>query len=128
VPYQWIDIEKDAATRELVSGLTSGDTTHLPAIFFTDGSHLIAPTNHELANKIGLQTRAKQPFYDIVVAGGGPAGLANAVYGASEGLRTLLIEHEAPGGQAGTSSRIENYPSHCSGSPFWRRDYHPAGC
>jgi thioredoxin reductase (NADPH) len=124
VPYQWIDIEKDAATRELVSGLTSGDTTHLPAIFFTDGSHLIAPTNHELANKIGLQTRAKQPFYDIVVAGGGPAGLANAVYGASEGLRTLLIEHEAPGGQAGTSSRIENYlgfPSGVAGADLAHR-------
>ena len=124
VPYQWIDIDKDKPTHELVSGLTSGDTTHLPVVFLTDGSHLIAPANLELANKIGLETQAKQPFYDIVITGGGPAGLANAVYGASEGLRTLLIEHDAPGGQAGTSSRIENYlgfPSGLSGADLAQR-------
>ena len=124
VPYQWIDIDQDAPTRELVSSLTGGDLTRLPAIFFTDGSHLVAPTNLELANKIGLETRAKQPFYDLVIIGGGPAGLANAVYGASEGLRTLLIEQDAPGGQAGTSSRIENYlgfPSGVTGADLAQR-------
>jgi thioredoxin reductase (NADPH) len=124
VPYQWIDIDKDATTRELVSGLTGGDLTHLPAIFFTDGSHLIAPTNLDMAEKIGLETRAKEPIYDLVIVGAGPAGLANAVYGASEGLRTLLIEQEAPGGQAGTSSRIENYlgfPSGVSGADLAQR-------
>ena len=124
VPYQWIDIEKDAPTRELVSGLTDGDMTHLPAIFFTDGSSLIEPTNLELAKKIGLKTQAKELFYDLVIIGAGPAGLANAVYGASEGLQTLLVEHEAPGGQAGTSSRIENYlgfPSGVSGADLAHR-------
>ena len=123
VPYQWIDIDQDAPTRELVSALT-GDLTRLPVLLFTDGSHLIAPTNLELADKVGLRTRANLPFYDLVIVGGGPAGLANAVYGASEGLRTLLIEQRAPGGQAGTSSRIENYlgfPSGISGADLAQR-------
>jgi thioredoxin reductase (NADPH) len=124
VPYQWLDIDKDASTRELVSNLTDGDTTRLPVVFLTDGSHLVAPDIQELAARCGLKTQAKQPFYDLVITGGGPAGLANAVYGASEGLRTLLIEHEAPGGQAGTSSRIENYlgfPSGLSGADLAQR-------
>ena len=108
VPYQWIDIDHDAPTRELVNSL-AGSLTRLPVILFTDGRHLIAPTHLELADAIGLTTRAKLPFYDLVIIGGGPAGLANAVYGASEGLRTLMIEQRSPGGQAGTSSRIENY-------------------
>jgi len=124
IPYQWIDIDKDASIRKLVSDLTDNDLTRLPAIFCPDGSHLLAPTVLELANKIGLETQAKQPFYDLVIIGGGPAGLANAVYGASEGLRTLLIEQEAPGGQAGTSSRIENYlgfPAGVSGADLAQR-------
>jgi thioredoxin reductase (NADPH) len=124
VPYQWVDIDRDAPTRELVSGLTEGDLTRLPAIFFTDNSHLIAPTNLELAEKIGLETKASEEFYDLVIIGAGPAGLANAVYGTSEGLRTLLIEQEAPGGQAGTSSRIENYlgfPTGISGADLAQR-------
>ena len=108
VPYQWIDIERDAPTRELVERLTGG-TTRLPVVLFPDGSHLIAPSQLELAARVGLPTRAGQKFYDLVVVGGGPAGLANALYGASEGLSTLLVEQSAPGGQAGTSSRIENY-------------------
>lgn len=123
VPYQWIDIDQDAATREMVSAL-SGNATRLPVVLFTDGSHLVAPTNIELANKVGLRTRADLPFYDLVIIGAGPAGLANAVYGASEGLRTLLIEQNAPGGQAGTSSRIENYlgfPSGISGADLAQR-------
>jgi thioredoxin reductase (NADPH) len=82
VPYQWIDLDQDPATRELVSGLTHGPAD-LPVVFFTDGTHLVAPTTRELADKVGLATRASRPFYDLIVIGGGPAGLANAVYGAS---------------------------------------------
>jgi thioredoxin reductase (NADPH) len=108
IPYQWIDIDHDAPTRELVQSLT-GDLSRLPVVLFPDGSFLVAPDNAELAAKAGLQTLAKRPFYDLVVVGGGPAGLANAVYGASEGLHVLLVEQNAPGGQAGTSSLIENY-------------------
>ncbi|MGH9162749.1 MAG: FAD-dependent oxidoreductase [Vicinamibacteraceae bacterium] len=123
VPYQWIDIEQDAPMRELVTTL-AGSETLLPVVLFADGSHLVAPTNLELADKVGMPTRANQPFYDLVIVGGGPAGLANAVYAASEGLRTLLIEQNAPGGQAGTSSRIENYlgfPSGISGADLAQR-------
>ena len=108
VPYQWLDLDEDAAARELVTSI-AGETPRLPVVLFPDGSCLIAPGNAELAAKVGLQTQATLPFYDLVIVGGGPAGLANAVYGASEGLRTLLIEQHAPGGQAGTSSFIENY-------------------
>jgi thioredoxin reductase (NADPH) len=123
VPYQWIDIDRDASMRELVVSL-SGGVTRLPLVLFPDGSHLIAPTNIELAGKVGLRTRPDLPFYDLIIVGGGPAGLANAVYGASEGLRTLMIEQSAPGGQAGTSSRIENYlgfPSGISGADLAQR-------
>jgi thioredoxin reductase (NADPH) len=108
VPYQWLDVEREAPTRELVLHLT-GSVTRLPVVLFPDGTHLIAPTHLELAAKVGLPTQAEGKFYDLVIVGGGPAGLADAVYGASEGLTTLLIEQHAPGGQAGTSSRIENY-------------------
>jgi thioredoxin reductase (NADPH) len=108
VPYQWIDIEQDPATRELVTSITH-DLTCLPVVFFPDGTHLVTPTTRDLAARVGLQTQAKRPFYDVVVVGAGPAGLAVAVYGASEGLQTLLLEQRAPGGQAGTSSLIENY-------------------
>jgi thioredoxin reductase (NADPH) len=122
VPYQWIDVDQDAPTRELI--LTSGHSNRLPVIYFPDGTHLVAPTNQQLAEKIGLQTRAQKPFYDVVIIGGGPAGLAAAVYGASEGLHTLVVEQSAPGGQAGTSSKIENYlgfPSGVSGADLARR-------
>jgi thioredoxin reductase (NADPH) len=114
VPYQFVDIDLDEPMRELVKPL-SEELTKLPVIFFSDGSNLIAPSNLELAAKVGIQTKANRPFYDLIVVGGGPAGLANAVYGASEGLRTLMIERNAPGGQAGTSSRIENYLGFPSG-------------
>jgi thioredoxin reductase (NADPH) len=123
VPYQWIDIDQDASMRELIQNLTGG-VTRLPVVLFPDGSHLITPTNIELAGKVGLSTRPNLPFYDLIIIGGGPAGLANAVYGASEGLRTLIIEQNAPGGQAGMSSRIENYlgfPSGISGADLAHR-------
>jgi len=95
-----------------------------PVVFFPDGTALPAPPRHELVERIGMKTRAEAPFYDLAIVGGGPAGLAAAVYGASEGLRTLIVESEAPGGQAGTSSRIENYlgfPSGLSGTDLARR-------
>ena len=123
IPYQWIDIDTDAPMRELVMS-TTGDLSRLPVVLFPDGAHLIAPTNAELAKRVGLQTLATRPFYDVVIAGGGPAGLASAVYGASEGLHTLLIEQDAPGGQAGTSSLIENYlgfPSGVTGADLAHR-------
>jgi thioredoxin reductase (NADPH) len=96
----------------------------LPVVYFADGTYLIEPTRAEVAERLGLRTRAESRFYDLVIVGGGPAGLAAAVYGASEGLRTLLIERDAAGGQAGTSSRIENYlgfPSGLSGAELARR-------
>jgi thioredoxin reductase (NADPH) len=123
VPYQWVDIEQDSSMKELV-GKLAGGFTRLPVVLLADGTHLVAPTNLELAEKVGLRTRADQPFYDLIIIGGGPAGLANAVYGASEGLRTLMIEQDAPGGQAGTSSRIENYlgfPSGITGADLAQR-------
>ena len=108
VAYQWIDVDSDAATRALVESIEPG-LARLPVVLFPDGSALVQPSTRQLAEKAGLHTRAQQRFYDLVIVGGGPAGLAAAVYGASEGLRTLLIERNAPGGQAATSSFIENY-------------------
>ena len=108
VPYEWVDVDQDPAAHTLLESITH-DVTKLPVILFPDGSNLVAPTTSALARKAGLQTQASQPFYDVIVVGGGPAGLANAVYAASEGLRTVLVESQAAGGQAGTSSMIENY-------------------
>ena len=96
----------------------------LPTVFFPDGAFLIDPDNLSLAGKIGLQTQAKEPLYDLIIVGAGPAGLGAAVYAASEGLRTLMIDKEATGGQAGTSSRIENYlgfPNGISGADLAQR-------
>ena len=123
IPYQWLDIEKDSITRQLVEGLSS-EVTKLPVVFFPDGKTLIQPDLRELAEKVGLQTRAALPFYDIVVVGSGPAGLAAAVYAGSEGYRCLVIERAAPGGQAGSSPKIENYlgfPTGISGDDLTRR-------
>jgi thioredoxin reductase (NADPH) len=123
IPYQWLDIEKDAGARELVEAIPSGQR-RLPVVFFPDGGVLVEPDNRAVAEKCGLQTQATQPFYDVIIVGAGPAGLGAAVYGASEGLRTLMIDKEATGGQAGTSSRIENYlgfPKGLSGADLARR-------
>lgn len=154
IPYQWLDIEGDQEARRLVSiasstksgksSNSSVDTNtvtperissptapssepsslHLPLVIFPDGSLIAEPTHSQIAEKIGLKTHAQMPFYDLIIIGGGPAGLAAAVYGASEGLGTLLIERQAPGGQAGMSHNIENYlgfPSGLSGSNLARR-------
>src|SRR5947207_8736168 len=110
IPYQLLDAETDETARQLME--SSGvDGKLLPLVVFADGSHLADPSPGAVAEKLGLKTKAELPFYDLVIVGAGPAGLAAAVYGAADGLRTLLIEREAPGGQAGRSSRSEKYPS-----------------
>jgi thioredoxin reductase (NADPH) len=123
IPYKWLDIERDEEARTLVE-TSALDRPRLPTIFFPDGSTLVDPDLRTLADKVGFSTRAQQPFYDLIIIGAGPAGLAGAVYGASEGLRTVVIEKEAAGGQAGTSARIENYlgfPQGVSGADLTRR-------
>jgi thioredoxin reductase (NADPH) len=123
VPYQWLDVEIDEEARDLLE-IAGSDGSRLPLVLFPKGPPLTQPSNVEIAEKIGLKTRPGMPFYDLVIVGAGPAGLAAAVYGASEGLSTLLVEGEAPGGQAGTSSRIENYlgfPRGVSGGDLSRR-------
>ncbi len=123
VPYQWVDIDQDAEMRALITAGRAG-TPLLPVVLLADGTSLVAPSNAELATRVGLQTVAVRPFYDLAIVGAGPAGLACAVYGASEGLKVLLIEHNAPGGQAGTSSMIENYlgfPNGVTGADLARR-------
>ncbi|HKJ57232.1 MAG TPA: FAD-dependent oxidoreductase [Nitriliruptoraceae bacterium] len=126
VPYRWLDVERDADAKTAVDAANAeGDGAwSLPVVFFPDGSTLVAPTLSDLAQRVGHRTRATEEFYDVIIVGAGPAGLAAAVYGASEGLRTLLVEKETTGGQAGTSSRIENYlgfPSGISGVDLARR-------
>jgi thioredoxin reductase (NADPH) len=108
VPYVWLDPEQNGEGVDLLSRFKLDDHK-LPVVLFGDGSYLVQPGQMELANKIGLRTQATKEFYDLVIIGAGPAGLAAAVYGASEGLRTLVIDNGTPGGQAGSSSRIENY-------------------
>jgi thioredoxin reductase (NADPH) len=125
IPYQWLDVEANAEARELVETVQQEeDRQNLPVVFFPDGTVLIEPDHRQLADKIGLRTAASEPFYDLIIVGAGPSGLGAAVYGASEGMRTVLIEREATGGQAGTSSRIENYlgfPKGVSGSELAQR-------
>jgi thioredoxin reductase (NADPH) len=108
VSYEWVDLDLDASARALAES-RAGDLTRLPVVIFPDGTHLVAPSTAELAPRVGMKTQAKHRFYQVIVIGGGPAGLANAVYAASEGLSTVLVESHSAGGQAGTSSLIENY-------------------
>src|SRR5262250_328129 len=126
VPYQWVDVEHSASdpeTKRLLEVL-GPEATSLPVVLFPDGTRLLESVPAEVAQKVGLRTRAQTSFYDLAIVGGGPAGLAAAVYGASEGLHTVMLEREAPGGQAGMSSRIENYlgfPTGLSGGDLARR-------
>ena len=126
VPYQWIDVEgsaNDPETKRLLEAL-GPEAASLPVVLFPDGTKLLESIPAEVAQKVGLRTRAQTTFYDLAIVGGGPAGLAAAVYGASEGLHTVMIEREAPGGQAGMSARIENYlgfPMGLSGGDLARR-------
>ncbi len=122
VPYQWLDTTSEEGDQLLQ--LNNVETKDLPAIFFEDGTMLLSPPIIDVAKRIGLNPEVKNEIYDVVVIGAGPAGLAASVYGSSEGLKTLLIERRAPGGQAGTSSRIENYlgfPTGLSGADLTRR-------
>ncbi|QDK82823.1 response regulator [Spirosoma sp. KCTC 42546] len=122
-PYQWLDIENDPQAQELID-LHGLSRTDLPVVVLDDGSILTQPTIAELGGKLGLQPKASQDLYDLAIIGAGPAGLAAAVYGGSEGLKTILVDKRAPGGQAGTSSRIENYlgfPNGLSGADLTRR-------
>ena len=126
VPYQWIDVEgaaNDPETKRLLDAL-GPDASNLPVVLFSDGTKMLNGVPSEVAQKVGLRTHAETTFYDLAIVGGGPAGLAAAVYGASEGLHTVMVEREAPGGQAGMSSRIENYlgfPAGLSGGDLTRR-------
>jgi thioredoxin reductase (NADPH) len=126
IPYQWLDVEN--AERDAESARTIAAHRdrlgQLPVVLLTDGATLVDPSQAELAERLGLRTRSETTFFDLVIVGGGPAGLAAGVYGASEGLKTVIVEREAPGGQAGLSSRIENYlgfPSGLSGNDLARR-------
>ncbi len=123
VPYRWMDLETSQTGRDLVAelGVAAND---LPLVLFEDGTHLLHPTDAELAERIGLSTEAEWPFYDLVVVGAGPAGMAAAIYAGSEGLRTLVLDADAPGGQAGQSARIENFigfPDGLSGNELAHR-------
>jgi len=123
VPARWLDVERDSEARELLQ-VAGVDAERLPVALLEDGTVLERPTILELAERLGVSGAPSQDHYDLVVVGGGPAGLAAAVYGASEGLKTVMVEREAPGGQAGQSSRIENYlgfPAGLSGSDLARR-------
>jgi thioredoxin reductase (NADPH) len=123
IPYQWLDIDLDTEARNLVDSVIDGQL-RLPVVFFPNGNTLIAPSIQEIGEKLGLQSKAEKPFYDLIIVGAGPAGLAAAVYAGSEGLSTVMIEREATGGQAGTSSRIENYlgfPQGLTGADLARR-------
>ncbi|HEY3973871.1 MAG TPA: FAD-dependent oxidoreductase [Candidatus Sulfotelmatobacter sp.] len=126
VPYQWIDVElsvNDPETKRLLEAL-GPDANDLPVVLFADGTKLLKVAPAQVAQKVGWHTRAETTFYELAIVGGGPAGLAAAVYGASEGLHTVMVERETPGGQAGMSSRIENYlgfPSGLSGGDLARR-------
>jgi thioredoxin reductase (NADPH) len=123
VTYEFVDIDRDPEGAALASKLADG-STELPVVLLEDGSTMINPDKASLASAVGIHAAPESPFYDLVIIGGGPAGLAAAVYGSSEGLTTALIERQAPGGQAGTSSRIENYlgfPKGVSGADLARR-------
>ena len=122
VPYEFLDVEVSEEGRAIAT--RSGDPSNLPLVIMPDGTALTAPEPADIAEHVGLTTQAKERFYDLAIVGGGPAGLAAAVYGGSEGLRTVLVEKEATGGQAGTSSKIENYlgfPAGLSGADLARR-------
>ena len=125
IPFKWLNPEQSPEALPLLRG-KGIDDAKLPVVLFGDGTALVQPTTIQLASKVGLATQAQQDYYDVVIVGAGPAGLAAGVYGASEGLKTLLIDAYAPGGQAGSSSRIENYlgfPEGLSGDELAKRSW-----
>lgn len=123
IPYQWLDVERDAEARRLLQSTTL-EQVQVPVLFFPDGSVLVQPTPQQVARQAGLRTQAENPFYDVIIIGSGPAGLSAAVYASADGLKVLVIERHAPGGQAGNSPKIENFlgfPSGISGGDLTRR-------
>ena len=123
ISYQWLDVDADPQARQMAEEL-SKDHSRLPVVLFPDGSQLVDPALRDLAGKVGMRTNAESPYYELIIIGAGPAGLSAAVYGASEGHKILVIEREAPGGQAGNSPKIENYlgfPTGLSGMDLARR-------
>ncbi len=114
VPYNWVDIDQDEEGRSYVQRINDGKQI-IPTIVFEDSSVLVEPTNAQLAQKLGISPKAKRQFYDLIVIGGGPAGLTAALYTAREGIETLIVERSGIGGQAGTTERIENYPGFSKG-------------
>lgn len=123
IPYEWLDVQTNVRALELLE-LNKIDTAKLPVVFFEDGKFLLNPSLQEVGERTGMRSQAKLMMYDVAIIGAGPSGLAAAVYGGSEGLKTVMIERRAPGGQAGTSSRIENYlgfPNGLSGAELSRR-------
>ena len=123
IPYAWLDVERDEEARRLLE-LAGADHNELPLVLLPEGDPLTSPTSVQLADALGLRTRAEQPLYDLCIVGSGPAGLAAAVYAASEGLRTVMVERDAPGGQAAQSAAIENYlgfPNGVSGADLTHR-------
>jgi thioredoxin reductase (NADPH) len=114
IPYNWVDIDEDEEGRKRVQAVNDGKQI-IPTIVFQDGSILVEPSNAELAAKLGISPKAKREFYDLIVIGGGPAGLSAALYAAREGIETLIIERSGVGGQAGTTERIDNYPGFAQG-------------
>jgi thioredoxin reductase (NADPH) len=124
IPYQWLDVEHDEDAARLLESACKEATQKVPVLFFPDDSILISPTYQQLAEKVGLHIKAEKPFYDVIVIGGGPAGLSASVIASADGLRVLMIERQAPGGQAGNSPKIENFlgfPNGISGGDFTRR-------
>ncbi len=114
IPYIWVDIDEDEEGRKRVQAVNDGKQI-IPTIVFQDGSILVEPSNADLAAKLGISPKAKREFYDLIVIGGGPAGLSAALYAAREGIETLIIERSGIGGQAGTTERIDNYPGFAQG-------------
>lgn len=114
IPYDWVDIDQDQAGREYVQQANNGRQI-IPTILFQDGSILVEPSNAELAAKLGISPKAKRSFYDFIIVGGGPAGLASALYAAREGIETLIVERSGVGGQIGVTEMIENYPGFVEG-------------
>jgi thioredoxin reductase (NADPH) len=124
IPFEWLDVERDIEEVRRILNVSELESSRLPVVVFPDGTRLTRPTNAQIAQKIGLKIRPEGEFYDLIIVGGGPSGLAAAVYGASEGLHTIIVERQAPGGQAGLSSMIENYlgfPAGLTGADLARR-------
>lgn len=109
IKYNWVDLEKQPEAMALVQRLQGGRQS-IPTIVFPDGGVLVEPSNAELARKLGISTKAKCPFYDVIIIGGGPTGLSAAIYTARDGFETLVVEKGALGGQAGITEKVDNYP------------------